>query len=203
MARRTAEDAALTREALLDAALAAFAEVGFAATQLEEIARRARVTRGALYHHFDSKEALFLAVLRERWPSIMAPVTAPLYEVTGDPGAQVRRFVGGFVTAVNDDDDVRGLLRISVSGDAALPALAAHFPEKVDVLADWTPRLARLSGRSGPRGVARARVVVLALLGYSVERAMSGSESSVARRRFARALLASLGLERDEKARGQ
>ena len=78
MPRRSPDHAAQTRAALLDAALAVFAERGFAAAQLEDIARRAHVTRGALYHHFEGKPALFRAVLGERWEAVMAPATDEL-----------------------------------------------------------------------------------------------------------------------------
>lgn len=78
MPRRSPDHAAQTRAALLDAALAVFAERGFAAAQLEDIARRAHVTRGALYHHFTGKPALFKAVLDERWNAVMAPATQEL-----------------------------------------------------------------------------------------------------------------------------
>lgn len=50
-----------TRQALVDGAVALFAERGYAGTSLDEIARRARVTKGALYHHFTGKQALFEA----------------------------------------------------------------------------------------------------------------------------------------------
>lgn len=52
-----------TRQAVLDAAEAAFAERGFAATSITDIAETARVTKGAVYHHFPDKRALFEAVL--------------------------------------------------------------------------------------------------------------------------------------------
>ncbi len=54
---------ARTRQALLKAARELFAQKGFAQTGREEIAARAGVTRGALYHHFESKMALAEAVL--------------------------------------------------------------------------------------------------------------------------------------------
>ena len=52
-----------TRAALLDEATALFAERGYAGTSLEDVASASRVTRGAVYHHFASKQALFEAVL--------------------------------------------------------------------------------------------------------------------------------------------
>jgi AcrR family transcriptional regulator len=54
-----------TRAALLAAARELFTEKGFAATGREEIAERAGVTRGALYHHFASKQDAFAAVASE------------------------------------------------------------------------------------------------------------------------------------------
>ena len=61
---RRQEHALDTRESLVAAARELFAERGYAATPIEEIARRARVTKGALYHHFDDKRELFRAVCR-------------------------------------------------------------------------------------------------------------------------------------------
>jgi AcrR family transcriptional regulator len=63
--RRKTEQAEATRAALLQAARPLFAELGFADTPTEEIVRRAGVTRGALYHHFRDKQALFAAVFEE------------------------------------------------------------------------------------------------------------------------------------------
>jgi AcrR family transcriptional regulator len=52
-----------TRAALLEEATRLFAERGYAATSLEDVASASQVTRGAVYHHFASKQALFEAVL--------------------------------------------------------------------------------------------------------------------------------------------
>jgi AcrR family transcriptional regulator len=51
-----------TRAALLETATAMFAERGFARTSLDDIAVATQVTRGAVYHHFESKQAVFEAV---------------------------------------------------------------------------------------------------------------------------------------------
>jgi AcrR family transcriptional regulator len=57
-----AEQAEATRGALMRAAHQLFAERGYAGVGTEEIVRRAKVTRGALYHHFADKKDLFRAV---------------------------------------------------------------------------------------------------------------------------------------------
>jgi AcrR family transcriptional regulator len=54
-----------TRAALLDAATRRFATLGFAGTSLEDVASDIQATRGAVYHHFSSKKALFEAVFEK------------------------------------------------------------------------------------------------------------------------------------------
>ena len=63
--RRTKEEAARTRQDLLDAALTIFSREGYAAARLGDIAKAAGVTRGAIYHHFSSKAGLFMALIDE------------------------------------------------------------------------------------------------------------------------------------------
>lgn len=53
------------RAAILDAALTEFAQHGFAGTSTNAIAARARVAKGLVFHHFGSKEALYLTVVEE------------------------------------------------------------------------------------------------------------------------------------------
>jgi len=52
-----------TRSLIVEKATVAFAQAGYAATSVEDILAATGVSRGALYHHFDGKEALFTAVL--------------------------------------------------------------------------------------------------------------------------------------------
>lgn len=85
--RRTqAERRSTTRAALLAAARELFAEHGYAGTGREQIAERAGVTRGALYHHFDTKLDLFGQVVE----ALDAEVVARLVDaaLTGDTPAQ-------------------------------------------------------------------------------------------------------------------
>jgi AcrR family transcriptional regulator len=80
VARRTADEAEQTRKAIVAAAHDLFAAHGFAATSTAAVVAAAGVTRGALYHHFDSKLALFEAVfmsLEEEFIVIGAQVMSP------------------------------------------------------------------------------------------------------------------------------
>ena len=63
--RKTKEDAAATRKALLEAALTVFSRQGYAATRLEDVAKEAGVTRGAIYWHFGSKAELYNTMVSE------------------------------------------------------------------------------------------------------------------------------------------
>lgn len=62
---RRGEYTEATRRALLDAAARLFAERGFARTSLDDVAADARVTKGAIYHHFSSKTGLFEVLFDE------------------------------------------------------------------------------------------------------------------------------------------
>ncbi|MDA3626874.1 TetR/AcrR family transcriptional regulator [Saccharopolyspora sp. WRP15-2] len=73
-----------TRQALVDSAVELFTEHGYAGTSLEEIARLARVTKGALYHHFGGKQALFEAA----FDAVETSVVSRLGGVLSDAGDQ-------------------------------------------------------------------------------------------------------------------
>ena len=79
---RQAERSEATRAALVAVGRRLFAERGFAGTSTEEIVREAGVTRGALYHHFKDKHALFQAVVEE----VEAYVTQRAMEAIGSAG---------------------------------------------------------------------------------------------------------------------
>lgn len=87
--RRT-EYAEATREALLEAGMELFAERGYGHTSTEEIVKRARVTRGALYHHFSGKADLFEAVV-ERLQEFGVQAIAETAFAATDPWEVIRR----------------------------------------------------------------------------------------------------------------
>jgi AcrR family transcriptional regulator len=81
---RRAEYAEQTRVALLDAAREAFAADGFSGTSISAIAAAARVTKGAVYHHFSDKSGLFEAVMDRQEEAAQARVHAAIAQHPDD-----------------------------------------------------------------------------------------------------------------------
>jgi AcrR family transcriptional regulator len=78
--RRVAQGQA-TRDALVDAALELFGRGGYAATSIDEIVAAAGVTKGAMYHHFVDKEALFKAVFEKVQQQVSDQVAAEFLQL--------------------------------------------------------------------------------------------------------------------------
>lgn len=85
-----------TRLRLLDAARTLFTERGYAATSTEELVREVGVTRGALYHHFDGKQAIFEAVflaLEEEFAETARRIAVPSQSAWENLQAGCRAFL--------------------------------------------------------------------------------------------------------------
>lgn len=80
---RKAERSEATRASLMAAARRLFAEHGFAETATEQIVQQAGVTRGALYHHFKDKTALFRAVVEQMEAEVTATTGAAALDAGG------------------------------------------------------------------------------------------------------------------------
>jgi AcrR family transcriptional regulator len=98
---RREEYAESTYEALLDSAAACFLESGFAATSLDAVAKRARVTKGAIYHHFASKRDLFMAVL-EREEVAQAQTISQAATSAADPWSAIVAAFDAFLETLSD-----------------------------------------------------------------------------------------------------
>src|SRR3954449_11342706 len=98
--RREAE-ARATREALIEAALELFTERGYAEVGTEEIVTRAKVTRGALYHHFKDKRDLFRAVFERVEADLMERIGATMGGA-GDPWELITMGMRSFLDACEE-----------------------------------------------------------------------------------------------------
>jgi AcrR family transcriptional regulator len=110
-----AERAEHTRNALVAAARQLFVERGYHATSTEEIVALADVTRGALYHHFTDKRALFAAVLEAVEADLVATASATVQD--GPPLDMLRDGLLGFLDGSLTPDVQRILL---IDGPAVL-----------------------------------------------------------------------------------
>ncbi|MGC0144180.1 MULTISPECIES: helix-turn-helix domain-containing protein [unclassified Pseudactinotalea] len=100
MARASAAVAAETARTLLRVATESFASEGYAAVSLEDVARSAGVTRGAVYHHYRSKAGLFGAVAAALQADVAAAVVAAAEQSGTEPGAQLRAGSHAFLDAI-------------------------------------------------------------------------------------------------------
>jgi TetR/AcrR family acrAB operon transcriptional repressor len=98
MARRTKEEAAITREQLLDAAQRVFRERGVAGSSLAEVASAAGVTRGAVYWHFRDKADLYAAMCERATLPLETMLDAAGTTIHEDPLGALRQLA---VTALS------------------------------------------------------------------------------------------------------
>lgn len=98
------EQAEATKAALLKAARALFAERGYADVGMEEVVRKAGVTRGALYHHFASKSDLLRAVYEAVEREMTERVARVALEAGGDPWNMSLAGLRAFLDACDDPE---------------------------------------------------------------------------------------------------
>jgi len=115
MARASAAVAAETARRILEVATTHFADHGYTAASVDEVARAAGVTRGAVYHHYRSKPQLFTAVASAQQQLIAEAIT----ETTEgrDAGAGLRIGSHAFLDAITQGAASRVLL---IDGPAVL-----------------------------------------------------------------------------------
>ena len=161
--RRTQADRShATRAALLASGRALFAERGFAGTAREEIVERAGVTRGALHHHFGTKQDLFAAVFEELEAELAARIAAAAM-AGDDPRQQLRRGCHEFLDAALDPAVQRIVLldAPAVLGWAAWREVDARYG--LGLVTEGL-RAVFAAGAAGPRAVEPLGHLLLAAL---------------------------------------
>ena len=175
---RRDEHVADTRQALVDAARKLFTEQGFAATGTEEIVAAARVTRGALYHHFHDKTDLFRAVMEQIAREVAehlidAELSRPhrprrhRYSRPPTPGTKsVTGCARSSICALVTDDFQRIVLveGAAVLGHEAWDNLVARHGS--NLLAEWLSRAVEL-GRIAPLPIQPLTRLLIAMISES------------------------------------
>lgn len=129
--RRTKEEAEATRKTLMETALLVFSEQGYANTKLEDIAIRANVTRGAIYHHFGSKADLFNCLLEEIGTRISGVIDKAVAE-GGNNLDIFRRIIVYNMAYLEEDDEYRAVIELSNIRTGVPPELEGGLEIKIE-----------------------------------------------------------------------
>lgn len=104
-----------TRDRILQAALEVFAQKGYHRALVDDIVRASHTSKGAVYHHFPNKEALFLALVDEFAGRLAESVAAAIAGAEGALGKVEAALTSGLETFARHRDLARILLLESVS----------------------------------------------------------------------------------------
>ena len=115
---------------ILQAALQEFARNGLAATRLEDIARRAGIAKGTIYRYFDSKEELFIAVIRSRIVLSLDDFNQMITQFPGPTDALLRLVLTGIYREFVGTD-IAALMRILISEGQRFPGLVDLYYDEV------------------------------------------------------------------------
>jgi AcrR family transcriptional regulator len=170
---------------IIGAAFEEFKQKGYAATRLDDVAKRVGVSKGTIYLYFSNKEELFRAVVR----SLVTPTLDKAEEITahheGDTALLLRRHLEALYHEICQNARGRGLLRLLISESETFPELTEFYHREV------MSRGNRIIGDVLRRGVARGefradalvdfpQIVVAPVMMLAMHRMMFGERHPIA-----------------------
>ena len=150
---------------IIAAALELFAERGFAATRLEDVAARAGLSKAAIYLYFDDKTSLLKAVVKETVGARIAQVAAVVGHLDGDVAPVLRRFLTTVAHGVRDTR-LPDIIKLVIAESRAHPQIGQFYLD--EVIGAALPMLQGLIERGVARGEFRpvdARLAAKSLIG--------------------------------------
>ena len=188
--RRTQEERReATRDAIISAAMILVAERGVEASTLADVAERAGLSKGALMHHFEGKEAIIDAALERAGTLIEQAITAA-WDPTEAPFPRLRKALASVLSLAHErPTEMRALLVLSAQGtwDARLgPRARARIEALERVFCEgFTLTLAELHAHSRVDPEALGRALIAATFGAALRADGAAADSSIAAsRRF-------------------
>jgi AcrR family transcriptional regulator len=115
---------------LMAAALELFVEKGFAGTRLDDVAARAGVSKGTLYLYFDSKEALFKAVIQEGIVPILEEGASLIDGFEGSTADLLRAMIAEWWQRIGNTH-LAGVPKLMISEAGNFPDLATYYHDVV------------------------------------------------------------------------
>jgi len=129
--KRTKEEAAVTRAAVLKAALSVFSAKGYAAATLDDVAKAAKVTRGAIYWHFKSKADLYNTLIEE----LSARGASVVQQAASEGGTfleVLRRIFVRLCAVIEDDKEARAVMELGLFKTGLAPELQAGRKKQLE-----------------------------------------------------------------------
>ena len=129
--RRTKEEAAITRATLLKTALSVFSAKGYAAATLDDVAKAAKVTRGAIYWHFKSKADLYNTLLQES----SARGAVVVQDAVSEGGSLIeilRRIFVRLCTLIEEDKEMRAVMELTLFKTGLNPDLQSGRKTQIE-----------------------------------------------------------------------
>jgi AcrR family transcriptional regulator len=134
---------------LLAAALDLFVERGFASTRLEDVARRAGVSKGTLYLYFTNKEELFKAVVRDSIVPVIGAAENNIATFEGHSADLLRSVIGDWWQRLGATK-ASGITKLIMAEAGNFPDIASFYQE--EVIARGTSMIASMLDRAVARG---------------------------------------------------
>lgn len=129
--RRTKEEAAVTRATVLKAALSVFSAKGYAAATLDDVAAAAKVTRGAIYWHFNGKADLYNTLIEE----MSARGASVVQQAVAEGGTLIdilRRVFISQCALIEDDKEARAVMELALFKTGLDPELQAGRKKQIE-----------------------------------------------------------------------
>jgi AcrR family transcriptional regulator len=138
---------------LLEAAIDLFVERGYAATRLEDVARRAGVSKGTLYLYYENKEELFKAVVRNNIVPVIGQAEASVAEFDGHSADLLRQLIHSWWAHIGATK-ASGIVKLMLAEAGNFPELARFYQE--EVISRGTNAMSMMLERGIARGEFRA-----------------------------------------------
>jgi AcrR family transcriptional regulator len=140
--------AAERRDAILEAALEEFAASGFAATRLDDVARRAGVAKGTIYLYFRDKESLFQELVRATLSPVIGTIeTAQMHDI---PARVIAETIADIFAREIFGTRRKDVLRLIITEGARFPKIAEFYYH--EVIERVVKALRAMLGRAVARG---------------------------------------------------
>ncbi len=117
-------------KALIDAALAVFSRVGFAAAKMDDVAREAGVSKGTVYLYFDSKEQLFEEMVKVNMAPLMSEIADNLARPSMSATERLKAHMKFFYTKILNTNR-RQIMRLIMAEGPNFPHLAEFYHANV------------------------------------------------------------------------